>query len=150
VHRRGTALDLTDHESRSEHHRRVAAKLFSEREEWAAVAYFYASLHLVKAALLVDPIFDDRAALQAKHALLSARHRTCSRHRGTFTGGTKSCGLTDLVDLLYQQVSVHYEALFTASLDVRYNRGLRRPSLASLREDEVLIHAKYAAGRLVA
>jgi hypothetical protein len=147
----GSVLVLADHEARAVEHHRVADTLFAIGEEWAAVAYFYASLHRAQAALLTDPVFDNRGALQAKHNLLTERDRHCNKHQGFFRKpGVKVWGLNELVALFYPKVGVSYVALYRASIDVRYGLGLRRPSLGSLQADAERIHGEYAAGALKA
>jgi hypothetical protein len=112
VPRPSATLVVADHVARSVQHHRIADILFDADEEWAAVPYFYASLHRIRAALLADPIFDNPAALRTKHHLLTHRDRHCNKHNGHFRNGTKVWGLNELVNVLYPQVIVSYEALF--------------------------------------
>jgi hypothetical protein len=150
----GVTLVVADHEARALEHDRVAELLFRADEDWAAVAYFYAGLHRVRAALLADPIFSDATALRAKHHMLTHRDRHCTKHTGHFRERNgvriKVWGLNELVSVLYPQAAVPYEALYRASIDVRYERGLARTSLAALRGDAEQIRDAYTSGGLVA
>ena len=72
----------TDCLSRAACHDAAAQLLDEWGEEWAAVAYFYASYHRVRAAILVDPVFDSLVDLPKVDPRISVQHRETSRHEG--------------------------------------------------------------------
>lgn len=149
-----TALSAEQHVVRADDHEKLAKVLHESGVEWAAVAYFYSAYHLVKAALLTDPIFTDPGRLAVAHAQLTMADQTATRHQGYMqfgTGGsrTKVWGLNDLVGVLYRQVWPIYLQMHEASVDVRYGTGLRVP-LDKIGEAQELVKAEYAAGTLVA
>jgi hypothetical protein len=149
-----TVLSVGQHVVRADDHEKLAKVLHETSVEWAAVAYFYSAYHLVKAALLADPIFADPGRLVAAHVQLTMADQATNRHHGYMqfgTGGsrTKIWGLNDLVGVLYRQVWPFYLQMHEASVDVRYGTGLRVP-LDRIGEAQGLVKAEYTAGTLVA
>lgn len=148
-------LSGVDHATRATEHHATGDVLCRAGDDWAAVCYFYASLHRLKAALLKDPIFHDPIAMAAKNSALRPDDRFCDKHRGRSerqADGTylKSHGLIDLAGILYPTVDLAYSTLFTASLDVRYKRGLTGGlALPIVRVYAEQIQSAYTAGALV-
>lgn len=116
------------------------------RNEWAAVCWFYSAYHLTRAALLSDPVFEDTPRLQNIYHLLVPEDRHVTRHRGR-RGPHPEMGINDLVEKLYPALSGSYERLHQASIDVRYEDGLR-PELSVLRSLLTTITDAYDNGQM--
>lgn len=127
------ALTARMHVQRAERHTKVGLALLAVEDEWAAVCLFYSAYHHVKAALLEDPLFEDHEKCQALHADLLPDDRFTSRHKGRRTAGGREWGLNELVLRLYRPAAGTYERLHQASIDVRYQTGLRA-SIADVRK----------------
>lgn len=129
------------HTQRAARHYDVGCALRdAANDEWAAVCWFYAGYHHVKAALLQDPIFDDVGRLHVKHHDLQASDRYTDRHqiRKGPGSGPRGWGINELVQLLYPTVIRPYDQLHQASVSVRYRDGLpgdALPGLASAIDD---------------
>lgn len=121
----GRPLTIEEREQRSAEHLGLARTLAEVKHEWAAVAYFYAAYHLVRAALLDDPTFDDLSSCQRKHVDLRPEDRHVGSHHGKPRKVPREFGVNDLVALLYPGVSATYERLHQLSIDVRYERGMK-------------------------
>lgn len=122
----GPRLGLDGHTQRAKRHLKVAKALDSAGDEWAAVCYFYAAYHLIRGALLSDPIFNELGRCQSKHADLLPEDRFTARHKGRRnTSAGREWGLNELTQILYPHISQSYERLHQASIDVRYGKGLR-------------------------
>lgn len=146
-----TPLREDQHRSRAERHRKVGAALLDAGDEWAAVPLFYAGYHLVKAALLRDPIFGDPTSLSRISADLTPEDRFVTRHHGRRRRGEpREWGVNEVVQVLYRRATKSYEALHQASILVRYGEGLPANSLESLRAALDHIEALDADGDLVA
>ncbi len=126
-------LAVDGHKARAARHLLIGGALEDAGDEWAAVALFYAAYHLVKAALLSDPIFDDPAKLHAIHFDILGDDRHTSRHHGRKGGPERSWGINEMVTLLYPAITRSYERLHQASIDVRYSIGLPVGALPDLR-----------------
>lgn len=115
--------------------------------------YFYSAYHLVKAALLADPIFDDPSRLALVRGVPAMADRHVDRHHGHFQYDqgqrTKIWGVNDLVAELYRPIFPLYSQLHEASCDIRYGTGLRVP-LQKLADARDTIATEYGQGRLVA
>lgn len=119
-------LTPEQHLARAAHHRTVADALRHVGEDqWATVAYFYSALHLMKEALIVDPIWNDAGRLAAVDEGLQPDHRFTSTHRGKRGSGV--IGTNDLVQLFYPTAIGPYDKLHQASCAVRYEAGLNIP-----------------------
>lgn len=143
-------LSIQAHQERAGHHTAVGDGLAASDEGWAAVCYFYAAYHLVRASLIDDPIFDDPTLLSRVRPDLTPEDRFTSHHHGrkqTMNG--RDWGVNELVALLYRSLSRDYERLHQASLDVRYGAGLRG-DVAPLRASLLVIQEAYTAGSIVA
>jgi hypothetical protein len=148
---RQSALEQSAHVSRAERHFKVGCALHDAGDEWAAVCYFYAAYHLVKAAMLVDPIFQDPAKCAAKHADLNMEDRFTDRHQVRRSGGSgRGWGVNDLVLLLYRSIAGDYDRLHQASVSVRYRQGLPADALPALRASVDNIFAAFADGSISA
>ncbi len=148
----GPALTYDEHVSRTAYHRQIGETLADVKHEWAAVPLFYAAYHVVKAAFLADPIFDDGQLCTAKHRFLTPGARDATGHHGRFRPidpPEKVWGVNELVGLLYPAVGTIYEQMHLASVEVRYKRGLRVP-LPNLRTSLQDIDARLHSGQLVA
>jgi hypothetical protein len=102
---RRAALERHTHFERSEKHGEVGRALHaSVGNEWASVCNFYAAYHLVKAAMLADPLFDDPSPVAAAQADLNMDDRYTERHRRRKSRDTgRVWGVNDLVVLVYQE-----------------------------------------------
>ena len=144
-------LSVAQHETRAAEHARVGDVLLDRDEEWATVLYFYSAYHLIKAALLADPVFDDPKACMAKHLALSMQDRWTEAHKGRVVKGRRErWGVNDLVALLYKPLSAPYEVLHQASLEVRYGPGLLAGTPTDAQESLDKIHTDYHTGLVVA
>lgn len=142
-------LSSHDHAVASERHARSASALCPVSGEWATVAYFYAAYHLVKQAILEDPIWQCPGELAARHPDLRPGSRKVTRHSGQRAGrrGQLNWGINDLVEVLYPSIHHAYTGMHEASIHVRYKRGSRLPLRASA-EYWARIRAEYRAGRM--
>lgn len=122
-------LTAAEHLDRAEHHRQVGEALATAAShEWAAVPYFYAAYHLVKNALLVDPVFAEPERLVEIHPSLHPDHRFTSMHQARKSPGpVRDFGVNDLVLQLYRPTAGTYDRLHKASCAVRYDNGLAIP-----------------------
>lgn len=103
--------------------------------DWAAVCFFYAAYHVVRAALVSDPIFDDPGSLSKIRVGLAPQDRHTERHKGRKnTANGREWGVNELVLILYRPFAGAYDRLHQASIDVRYGRGLRAPSTTEIRQ----------------
>lgn len=141
-----------EHRRRAGEHHDVGRALHQAAEnEWAAVCYFYAAYHLVKTAMLLDPIWSNAPARVALHLELTPDDRFCTRHHGSGRSGDgRMWGINELVLLMYPQIVKPYERLHQASIQVRYGAGLPKGALPSLLADLEAIKAASDAGTLVA
>ena len=120
-------------------------------DEWAAVPLFYAGYHLVKAALLIDPIWTDAPRRVGIHMELTPDDKLVTRHHGRkISGDGRRWGINEIVLLLYAHIVAPYERLHQASIQVRYGAGLPAGALPSLRVDIDSIKAESDAGTLFA
>jgi hypothetical protein len=142
----GTTLGAETHLSRARQHETVADAL--GENEWAAVPYFYAAYHIVKCALIEDPIFDDVTRLHGKHYDLVPDDRYTDRHKGRKVSSSgREWGINELVYLMYPSVVGAYERLHQASIDVRYRAGLRGAT-SDLRDCLTKIRDAYEQGQM--
>lgn len=128
----------------------TANRLETVGDEWAAVCYFYAGYHLVRAALLADPVFSDLTRLREIDVRLTPDDREASAHQMRRGNARAPFGVNDLVKLLYPSIAVEYVRLHSASIAVRYGQGLSPITIASVKQDYLDIRAAYTAGVLVA
>jgi hypothetical protein len=110
----------------------IGELLATAPDEWAAVPMFYSAFHLVRAALVTDPLFDDPGRCARKNVYLSMQDRECTRHntrwrREADGSRSKLWGVNELVTLLYAPIWPYYELMHQASVEVRYGRGLIHP-----------------------
>ncbi len=139
--------DVATHLARSEKHEQVARALHDTvSNEWAAVCYFYASYHIVKASLLVDPVFADLTRLKNIHHLLVPDHRSPDFHQAR--KHSNDLGVNEVTGLLYDNVGAEYRLLHSASVQVRYHDRLAT-SLDDCLAHFALIKQEYEAGKLV-
>ena len=136
-------------EARAESFQETAVRLESLEDEWAAVCYFYAAYHLVKAAFIRDPVFDSLKALASIDGRLTMEDRFIERHQGRMSGRTRTLGVNDLVTMLYPKVSVAYRRMHMASINVRYGEGLRTIKLDSVLSDFATVRRAHESGALV-
>lgn len=135
---------------RASRHEKVGDALADAGDEWATVLYFYAAYHLVRSALLSDPVFDDASRLAVYSSRLSKADRFVSRHNGRNPkNGVRVWGVTELVSLLYLPVAADYEALHQASIDVRYKSGLQGV-ISDAKAALNVIEGAHTAGHLLA
>lgn len=94
-------------------------------DEWAAVMFFYAAYHRVRAALLEDPTFDSVAGCAARHVDLRPEDRHATRHHGRRSRNQFfEFGVNEIVQILYPSAIGAYDQLHQMSIQVRYERGL--------------------------
>jgi len=136
--------------------RAVAMKQDAEQIEdvapdLAAVAYFYAGYHTIKAAFIEDPIFDDLTRLQSLDPHLIPDDRYVTHHRGRLGGnGPRKLGVNDIVKILYPSIATRYVRLHMASIAVRYESGLALYSFADVKSDFAELARAYVDGELKA
>ena len=144
-----TSLTPPEHGSRASRHRKVGDALASAGEEWAFVCFFYGAYHLVKAALLCDPVFDDPIRLAKSPVPLRPDDRFVSRHRGRRRPGVEvEWGVNDLVATIYRFIREDYELLHQLSIEVRYGACRSLPPLAVGSAALDRIEQRFAAGNL--
>ncbi|WP_432571194.1 hypothetical protein [Kineococcus sp. SYSU DK005] len=140
-------LTADTHARRAEEHAKVGRLMVQVGAEWGAVCLFYSAYHLVKRALILDPVFDNPVALAQVDLPEAARHP--ESHRGhTRSGGGRVWGVSDLVLKLYAPLEQPYKRLTVASHHVRYGRGFRGGAvgLQRLEQDLATIEQASAAG----
>ena len=122
--------------------------MFETGQEWAAVCAFYSAYHLIRAALLADPVFDDANRLSKINSKILPEDRFVTKHS---KGGlsSSSYGVNEIVSVLYIDIRARYLRLHVASNQVRYGRGLNAIQLPSLQADLQEITRAYEAGDLV-
>ncbi len=149
---RQSALASSVHVTRAERHYTVGEALYEAGDEWAAVCFFYAAYHYVKAALLEDPIFDDPSRCSATHPDLNIDDRHTDRHQIRKPRGSSSrgWGVNDLVLLLYRSIAGDYDRLHQASVSVRYRDGLPAGSLDHVRQCVDVVRAAHERQEIVA
>lgn len=125
-----------------------AVVLRNQGDEWYAVCFFYAAYHMVKAALIEDPVFDDLARLQGINSNLVPDDRFATRHHGFIQVSTRVMGINDIVRALYPEIAAEYVRLHMASIEVRYGTGLGVISQASVDEDYEAVVTAYREFRL--
>lgn len=141
-------LTVADHVTRSDRHLRVGNALIEAGDEWAAVCFFYSAYHLVKSALLSDPIFDDPTALSKIHPGLTPDHRFTSAHHGRQRPReVRAFGINELVLALYRPVTGAYERLHQGSIEVRYKHGLVL-ALPTLKDAVLGLRERHDAGEI--
>jgi hypothetical protein len=148
---RGDGLtDPVQMDARAREHAGLGGVLFEAGHEWAAVAWFYSAYHMVKAAFIRDPIFDDYDRLSRLNSKLRPEDRYEIRH--SYGGGLSGTqyGVDELVWFLYRPIASDYKLLRMRSCDVRYRNGLSRPDdLQGIRQSFAKVHAAYKAQDLV-
>jgi hypothetical protein len=128
----------------------TAKLLHNQGDDWFAVCYFYAAYHIVRAAIMADPIFTDLGRLQQKSPHLTLGDRLATAHKGRVVSGSpRQLGVNDLVKILYPQIAAEYERLHIASVEVRYGEGLRGIHRDSVVEDYESIVTAYNEDGLV-
>jgi hypothetical protein len=137
-------LAIGEHNARADRHAKVGDALHGAGDEWAAVCFFYAAYHLVRATLLSDPIFSDMSRLKVINRNLMPQDQFSESHHGSRQPGA-SFGVNELVRLLYPSIYRHYEYLHQASIQVRYEKGLRF-QLDSVRESLDAVRGAVEAG----
>jgi hypothetical protein len=143
-------LSSDEHAVASERHARSAGELCPTSSEWAAVVYFYAAYHLVKQAILEDPIWQCPSKLAAKHPELQPSVSKVTRHSGGKQRRRRrgrTWGVNEVVELLYPSIYQSYLLMHQASIEVRYLRGLRTPVRVSAAH-WAKIRAEFRAGRM--
>jgi hypothetical protein len=146
-------LDLTKHPDRASRHRVIGDLLAEAGDEWAAVPLFYSAYHFVRHALRSDPIFLEPTWLSRVHVSLTMAERDVTRHKGRkFIPGSvgREWGINELVTLLYRPLTISYEKLHQASIEVRYGAGLKTAPLPGLVEALDRIQTAHAQGTMVA
>lgn len=147
-----TPLREEEHLRRAERHRKIGDLLAEADDEWAAVPLFYSAYHLVKAALLVDPIWSDLRQLTAISVDLAPEDKFTDRHKGRKrqTGQPREWGLNELVLKFYRPVVGSYDRLHQASINVRYGAGLPAGAVEPLQAAMQQIQDAHEADSLVA
>lgn len=129
----------------------TARKLRSINDEWSVVCVFYAAYHLMKAALLSDPIFNSNIELAKISPNLTLADQHVTKHRARKgDAGASGLGLNEIVSYLYPDLASRYERLHMASVEVRYNGGLQNYDQQSLLDGFILIKTEFDAGRIKA
>lgn len=144
----GEDLSLKQRKARVQQFSDAGLTLASEGNEWGAVSLFYATYHQVRVALMEDPVFDDLSKLQRVNPYLQMSDRHAEHHQGNPARGARSYGVRDLVRVLYTPWYGRYHRLHSASIEVRYEAGLRQIELHELIEDASAIMEAYQSGLL--
>ncbi|MEO8527692.1 MAG: hypothetical protein ABI435_01295 [Pseudolysinimonas sp.] len=126
--------------------RTTGDELLGNDNEWFAVCYFYSAYHLIKAALIRDPIFDSPTGLSRIDVNLTMAHRWATHHQGRIQNGSRDPGINDIVVKLYNGISIEYRRLHLASIGVRYSDGLGVISPQTAAQDYSVIAAAHARG----
>jgi hypothetical protein len=130
---------------------RTGHKLVELEDEWYAVCFFYSTYHLLKAAFIEDPIFDQVIQLSRIDSHLALDDRYVTRHQGRIERSKRrSLGVNDIVALLYPTIAVCYRRLHRASVQVRYSSGLQDISTDAVTRYHQEIADAYSAGQLKA
>lgn len=131
--------------------RATADGLADDGDEWAAVCYFYAAYHVVRAAFIEDPVFDSIAAAAAKHPNLGMQDRWATNHQARLGSGPRALGINDIVKIIYPSIKFEYVELHSWSVNVRYNEGLEpTASIQDAARYYERIRNEYDAGNLKA
>lgn len=128
--------------------RATGDRLLGDDNEWFAVCYFYSAYHLIKAALIRDPIFDSATDLSRIDVNLTPAHRWTTRHQGRVQQGSRDPGINDIVVKLYNGISVEYRRLHSASVNVRYSDGLGVISPQTVAQDFSTIWEAHSKGEI--
>lgn len=140
--------DSTECISRSREHAKLATVMFDTQQEWAAVCAFYAAYHLMRASLLVDPVFSDAHRLSRINPKILPEDRGVSKH-STGSLSKPAYGLNEIVTVLYPDVRSRYYRLHMGSIAVRYGSGLGVIRPENLQEDLAEITRAFEAGEVV-
>lgn len=132
------------HLTRAARHATIGNALADAGDEWSAVCYFYSAYHYVRATLVADPVFDELTRLKTFNPNLMSDDRHTETHHGTRKPGHRF-GVNELVKLLYPSIYNRYEYLHQASIQVRYNMGLRFP-IAQVRASHKLVEDSATSG----
>lgn len=118
------SLDSDDHKQHAHSHLRSAEVILDAGEGgWAVTAAFYSSFHVMRAAILADPIWDQGpTALSKVNPNLSMDCRYASHHQGNAKRG-RGPGVREIVRWLYPEYNSRYSLLHGASITVRYEQG---------------------------
>lgn len=146
----GAALSPTQHRAASVRHRETSITFKAAEDEWAAVAMFYSAYHVVRAAMLDDPIWMNAGALARINVNLNHEDRFTSRHHGGVRPSGRVFGVNEIVGMLYPSIQGAYERLHQASIDVRYGVGLADGALEHLPSLLDQIHEAAERGDLAA
>lgn len=131
------------HTRRVQSHIAAASLLRAAQDEWAAVCYFYAVFHTVRAALLADSRLDSDASARSLHSRLSASSRHVDFHEGHPSRGP---GLNQVVRYVYPAIAAKYVLLHVKSVEVRYEDGLQATSIQDVARlaSDVISHLEDA------
>lgn len=147
---RQAPLTVEQHLLRAEVHRVDGETKAAVGDEWGAVSLFYSAYHLVRAALLSDPIWTDARSRARINVNLTPDDKNVTRHHGGWRRSGRVWGVNELVALLYPAIQADYERLHQASCNVRYELGLPNGALADLPGRLAAIRACSDAGTLIA
>lgn len=140
--------DITTSVSRAKDHAKLATVMFDTGQEWAAVCGFYSAYHLIRAAFLADPVFDDAHRLSKINPKIHAEDKFVTKHSKGGLSST-SYGINEIVSTLYLDIRARYQRLHIASNTVRYGRGLKAIQLPSIQADLAEITRAFEAGEIV-
>lgn len=119
--------------------------------QWFAVSYFYAAYHIVRASLMEDPIFQDVARLKTVNENWLPEDRFNDHHKARRgSGHVGPPGVHDMVIAFYNDISIEYARLHSASIAVRYGVGLEGYDSEVLTADFLAIAKAATAGELLA
>ena len=135
---------------RAETARTSAGVLIAANDDWFVSPLFYSAYHLVRAALIDDPIFDSPELLRARDARLTPECRFLTRHQGRLDAEGRSLGINDVVGILYPAIAVEYARLHMASRAIRYGDGLGVITAQSVHDDYAVIRDAWDSGLLSA
>lgn len=128
----------------------TAELLLNQGDDWFAVCYFYAAYHTVRAAIMADPVFDNVGRLTAFAPWLVPADRFVTAHKARVAPNSpRKAGVNDVVTLLYPHIAAEYVRLHMASVEVRYQEGLRAIHRDSAVKDFHAVRDAYLEGRLI-
>lgn len=129
----------------------TAELLLNQGDDWFAVCYFYSAYHMARAAIMTDPIFENLGQLQRKASWLIPEDRYVTAHQGRVgAGGSRAAGINDVVKILYPHIAAQYVRLHMASVEVRYQAGLRAIHRESVVNDFAAVRTAYLERKLIA
>lgn len=116
---------LADLHEWSDKHWATTQLLMDAGNEWAAVTGFYSCYHLLRAAMMQEPLFDQPIELSRVHHTLQSGDRYETKH--SLGGLNKAAlGMKEICTVVYPHIAPRYYLAHDASNGIRYDGGLPR------------------------